>query len=68
MAFSVGDRVRVSDNFIHNRGQYGVVLSVSGNDHHVRIDGYPSGATLLLTTSQLVSTTLPEPLTYAEDA
>lgn len=42
MAFAQSARVRVTDNTSQHRGRLGVVMSVSGDNHNVRLDGFPS--------------------------
>lgn len=64
MAFSVADRVKVTDAHSEFRDKLGTVEGVTGDDHEVRLDGFPVGQTKLLTTQQLRATTLPCPVTY----
>lgn len=64
MAFAQSARVRVTDNTSQHRGRLGVVMSVSGDNHSVRLDGFPSTKTYLLTTIQLQSSTQAVPVTY----
>lgn len=65
MAFAVAARVKVNDDHSEFRNKLGTVESVSGDNHQVRLDGFPVGKTFLLTTAQLRSTTQPCPVTYA---
>ena len=65
MAFTADARVRVNDLTSQHRGRLGVVISVDGDDHQVRLDGFPTRKTFLLTTSQLQSSTQAIPITYS---
>ncbi len=65
MAFAADDRVRVTDLTSQHRGRLGVVVSVSGDNHQIRLDGFPTRRTFLLTTSQLQSSTQAVPVTYS---
>lgn len=65
MAFAADARVRVTDFTSQHRNRLGVVISVSGDNHQVRLDGFPTRKTFLLTTDQLQSSTQAVPVTYA---
>jgi len=65
MAFAADARVRVTDLTSQHRGRLGVVVSVSDDNHQVRLDGFPTRRTYLLTTSQLQSSTQAVPVTYS---
>ena len=64
MAFSVGNRVRVSDQNSEHRDKLGEVLSVDGDDHQIRIDGFQVDKGVLLQTNQLQTTTQACPVEY----
>lgn len=64
MAFSASARVKVTDQSSDYRGQLGTVISVDDDNHQVRMDGLGVGRTILLTTSQLSTTTIASPITY----
>lgn len=66
MAFAVDDRVRCIDQSSHYREKYGTVISVDGDDHQVRPDGFPVDQTVLLRTEQLSGTSLASPIDYSE--
>ena len=65
MAFAADARVRVTDLTSQHRGRLGVVISVTGDDHEVRLDGFPTRKTFLLLTDQLQSSTQAIPVEYA---
>lgn len=65
MAFAADARVRVTDLTSQHRGRLGVVISVTGNNHQVRLDGFPTRKTFLLVTDQLQSSTQAIPVEYA---
>lgn len=67
MAFNVADRVKVSDQHSEFRNLLGTVMAVTGNNHDVRLDGFPSERTQLLLTGQLSSTTLADPIDYSNE-
>lgn len=64
MAFATNARVRVTDLTSQHRGRLGVVITVSSDNHQVRLDGFPTRKTFLLTTQQLQSSTQAIPVTY----
>lgn len=65
MAFSVNQRVKVTDQHSEFRNHLGTVLAVNGNSHQVRLDGFPNRKRQLLLTGQLQLTTLPDPIDYS---
>jgi len=64
MAFTVSARVKVEDMTSQHHGRLGVVMSVAGDNHEVRLDGFPSRKTFLLKTDELISSTQPIPVEY----
>lgn len=64
MAYSVDTRVQVSDQSSEHRNRYGTVLSASGDDHQVRLDGHRDNQAVLLRTDQLRTTTQASPVEY----
>lgn len=64
MAFAVNARIRVSDQNSEHRDRLGAVLSVSGDNHQVRLDGAQPTQSVLLLTKQLQTTTQPCPVAY----
>ena len=65
MAFLADDRVRVTHQSSEHRTRLGVVISVVGDAHEVRLDGFPTAKTYRLLTKQLQSSTQAIPVTYA---
>lgn len=63
--FNAAARVKVTDQHSEFRNKLGTVISRSGNDHQVRLDGFPAGATKLFIAGELGSTTLPSPIDYS---
>lgn len=64
MAFSVGDRVQVTDQSSQWRGQLGEVMVVDGTDYDVRFDGMPALQTARMTEDELRGTSLASPVDY----
>jgi|GEM_PF-6751398 len=66
MAFNVNDKVRVADQSSSYRTHRGVVKSVSGSLHQVRIDGHGCKGRVPLVTGQLKIDTTSHPTSYAQ--
>lgn len=65
MAFSVGNRVKVTDQSSQWRGKLGTVESVDSGNNQVRLDGHPVGKTVLLLDAELMTTNISSPVTYS---
>lgn len=68
MAFVAGNRVKCVDNHSDYRGKLATVMSVNGDgSYNVRFDGFPSSQLVLLLANQVIGTTLPDPINYADE-
>jgi hypothetical protein len=66
--FNAAERVKVSDQNSQERNKLGTVIARSGNNHEVRLDGFPTRQTRLFLGDQLMTTTLPNPLDYSNES
>jgi len=70
MAFSLNDRVRVTDQSSNYRKHLGTVkevdLAPTPNQYQVRLDGHAEHGRILFLEPQLGETTLASPLAYSE--
>ena len=66
MAFNVNDQVRVADQSSPYRQHRGIVKSVSGSLHQVRLDGHACKGRVPLVTSQLKIDATTLPTSYAQ--
>ena len=67
MAFSVSDRVRVTDQSSQFRNHLGTVVKVTDlavDDVQVRIDGHEAAGSVLFKEDELGTSTLSSPITY----
>jgi hypothetical protein len=67
MAFSVAARVRCTDQSSHFRGKLGTVISVTGDAHQVRPDGFLTAQAVTLQTSQLIASSIASPIDYSDE-
>lgn len=69
MAFSAGNRVRVTAQSSEHRGRLGTVeiaaASSADGFNKVRLDGHPVGGTVNLADNELVTTNFDSPITYS---
>jgi hypothetical protein len=66
MAFAVNARVKIADQSSEYRKRSGTVLSVVGDKHQVRVDGFGQGQTAELLTPQLRTEPLAAPYDYSQ--
>lgn len=70
MAFTVGQRVRVTSQSSEHRNRLGTVEMIQASNpegfNKVRIDGHPVGRTFNLSDKELGTTSQPSPVTYDE--